>query len=289
MNAVATRLLRALSLLLLVAWLAGCATAKNPDPAEVVNRQIFAFNEGLDQYAIAPVATVYRDVTPQPVRIAVDNFFHNFQDAWSAINLLLQGRVIDAANDLMRFGLNTTFGFGGIIDWAGELGMERHDADFGITLGRWGAPPGAFLVLPVLGPSTVRDAIGLPADIKFSADQFVADVALRNSLGGLRLVNARAQLLAATNLLDDIVLDKYTFIRDAYLQRRQSLIFDGEPPELEPEEEGFPPPEPRISPDLLPDPPPAPDKPAPAAVTPTPTPVPAPVPAPGMPAPAPAR
>jgi phospholipid-binding lipoprotein MlaA len=261
-NAIATRLLRALSLLLTVAWLGGCATAQKPDPAEAVNRQIFAFNEGLDQYAIAPVATVYRDVTPQPVRIAVENFFHNFQDAWSAINLLLQGRVVDAANDMMRFGLNTTFGFGGIVDWAGELGMDRHDADFGITLGRWGAPPGAYLVLPVLGPSTVRDTIGLPADIKFSADQFVSDVALRNSLAGLRLVNARAQLLAATNLLDDIVLDKYTFVRDAYLQRRQSLIFDGEPPEPAPEDLGFPPAEPRIGPTLLPDPPAPPATPA---------------------------
>ena len=281
MNAHAMRLLRSLTLLVAAAWLGGCATAQKPDPAEAVNRQIFAFNEGLDQYAIAPVATVYRDVTPQPVRIAVDNFFHNFQDAWSAINLLLQGRVVDAANDLMRFGLNTTFGFGGIVDWAGELGMERHDADFGITLGRWGVPPGAYVVLPILGPSTVRDTVGLPADIKFSADQFVSDVALRNSLAGLRLVNARAQLLAATTLLDDIVLDKYTFIRDAYLQRRQSLIFDGEPPEPAPEDEGFPPPEPRIAPDLLPDPPPAPAKPASAPGTSAS--------APGTPASAPAR
>jgi phospholipid-binding lipoprotein MlaA len=277
------RLLRLLGLLLLAAWLGGCATAQNPDPAEAFNRQVFAFNEGLDKYAVAPVATFYRDLTPQPLRVAVDNFFHNFQDAWSAINLLLQGRLADAGNDLIRFGLNSTFGFGGIIDWAGELGLERHDADFGITLGRWGAPPGAFLVLPVLGPSTVRDTIGLPADLKFSADQFVSDVALRNSLAGLRLVNARAQLLAATSLLDDIVLDKYTFVRDAYLQRRQSLIYDGEPPE--PEEDGFPLPEPRIGPTLLPEPP-APPASAPAP-PPASAPAPAPAPAPGAPASAP--
>lgn len=226
---------------LAVAWLAGCATAQKPDPLESYNRKMFAFNEGLDKYAIAPVATVYRDLTPQPVRLAVDNFFHNFQDAWSAANLLLQGRIADAGNDLMRFGLNSTLGFGGIVDWAGELGLERHDADFGITLGRWGVPAGAYLVWPLIGPSTVRDTVGLPADIQFSADQFVSSVAVRNSLTGLRIVNTRSQLLAATGILDDIALDKYTFVRDAYLQRRLSLIYDGEPPEPELSPEGPPP------------------------------------------------
>jgi phospholipid-binding lipoprotein MlaA len=247
------RCLRALAWVLLAAWLGGCATVDRPDPIEPYNRKIFAFNEGVDKYAIAPVATVYRELTPQPVRVGVDNFFHNFQDAWSAVNLLLQGRIADAGNDLIRFGLNSTFGFGGIIDWAGELGLERHDADFGITLGRWGFEPGAYIVWPILGPSTVRDTVGLPADIYFSPDQQVNSVALRNSLSGLRIVNARSQLLAATRLLDDIVLDKYTFVRDAYLQRRRNLIYDGEPPDRE--EPEIPPAEPRRAPDLRPEPP----------------------------------
>ncbi|MEN9543967.1 MAG: hypothetical protein RLZZ598_800 [Pseudomonadota bacterium] len=238
---------------LLALGLGACATVDRPDPIEAYNRKIFAFNEGVDKYAIAPVATTYRDLTPQPVRIGIDNFFHNFQDAWSVVNLLLQGRIADAGNDLIRFGLNSTFGFGGIIDWAGELGLERHDADFGLTLGRWGFESGAYIVWPIFGPSTVRDTIGLPADIQFSPDQFVGSVALRNSLTGLRLVNARSQLLAATGLIDTIALDKYTFVRDAYLQRRRNLIYDGEPPDREDPE--MPPAEPRVAPDLRPEPP----------------------------------
>lgn len=211
--------------------LAGCATAQRPDPLEKLNRQVFAFNEGVDKYVIVPPATVYRDIVPQTIRLGVSNFFNNLRDAWSAVNLVLQGRFGDGASDFVRFGTNTVLGAGGFVDWASELGLDPHYEDFGQTLGRWGVPAGAYLVLPILGPSTIRDAVGLPVDIKASPDQIAHSVAVRNTLTAVRVVNARANLLGATGLLDDIALDKYTFIRDAYLQRRRSLIYDGAPPD----------------------------------------------------------
>lgn len=214
-----------------VLLLAGCATAQRPDPLEKLNREVFKFNEGVDKYVIVPPATVYRDLVPQTLRLGVSNFFNNLRDAWSAANLLLQGRFGDGASDIVRFGTNTVLGFGGFVDWASELGLEPHYEDFGQTLGRWGMPAGAYIVWPILGPSTVRDSIGLPVDIKASPDQIAHSVAVRNSLTAVRVVNARANLLGATGLLDDIALDKYTFIRDAYLQRRRSLIYDGAPPD----------------------------------------------------------
>jgi len=213
------------------ALLAGCATVERPDPLEKVNRQVFAFNETADQYAIAPVARVYRDIMPRLARIGIDNFFNNLKDGWSSINLLLQGRPGDSANDLMRFTTNTVLGIGGVLDWATEFGLEPHYEDFGQTLGVWGLPSGAYLVLPILGPSSLRDAAALPLDLQASPDQVSQSVALRNSLTGLRIVNTRARLLGATNLLDDIAFDKYSFVRDAYLQRRRSQVFDGSPPE----------------------------------------------------------
>lgn len=213
------------------AMLAGCATVERPDPLEKMNRQVFAFNETVDQYAVAPVARVYRDIVPRLARIGIDNFFNNLKDGWSAINLLLQGRPGDSANDLMRFTTNTVLGLGGVLDWATEFGLEPHYEDFGQTLGVWGMPAGAYLVLPILGPSSLRDAAALPLDIQASPDQVTQSVATRNTLTGVRVINTRANLLGATNLLDDIALDKYSFIRDAYLQRRRSQVYDGNPPE----------------------------------------------------------
>jgi phospholipid-binding lipoprotein MlaA len=216
---------------LAVSLLSACATVERPDPLEKMNRQVFAFNETVDEYAIAPVARVYRDIVPRLARIGIDNFFNNLKDGWSAINLLLQGRPGDSANDLMRFTTNTVLGIGGVLDWATEFGLEPHYEDFGQTLGVWGLPSGAYLVLPVLGPSSLRDAAALPLDFQASPDQVTPSVAARNSLAGLRILNTRARLLGATNLLDDIALDKYSFVRDAYLQRRRSQVFDGNPPE----------------------------------------------------------
>lgn len=218
----------------------GCATPQRPDPLERFNRDVFAFNEAVDKYVIVPPATLYRDLVPLGVRRSVDNFFNNLKDAWSAVNLLLQGRPGDATNDFMRFSVNTVLGIGGVFDVGTEVGLEPHREDFGQTLGRWGVEPGAYLMLPILGPSTLRDAVGLPVDFMASPDQIAETVETRNALTAVRVVNARAGLLGATDLLDDIALDKYTFVRDAYLQRRRNLVYDGEPPE-EDGERGDPP------------------------------------------------
>jgi phospholipid-binding lipoprotein MlaA len=221
-------LLPALSALVL---LTGCATTAKPDPLETVNRQVFALNDALDNNLIRPTAEVYQALVPRPARIAFTNFFGNVRDVWSAFNLLLQWRVQDAASDMFRFTTNSSFGLFGLIDVATELGIERHNEDFGQTLGRWGFPAGAYIVWPLLGPSTVRDSIGLPIDTLAAPDVFVADVPVRNMLTVTRLISTRANLLSATKVLDDIALDRYSFVRDAYLQRRRSLIYNGEPPD----------------------------------------------------------
>lgn len=224
-----------LGLLLVAAGLGGCATAQRPDPLEPWNRKVFAFNEGLDNAVLKPTATAYQKVVPRPVRTAATNFFNNISDLWSATNLFLQGRVTDGLSDVMRFGSNTVFGILGLADVASEMGMERHNEDFGQTLGHWGVGPGAYIVWPLLGPSTVRDSIALPIEQQVAPETFVSTVRMRNSLSVVRLVNTRANLLQAGNMLDGISLDKYTFMRDAYLQRRRSLVYDGDPPPLDDE------------------------------------------------------
>jgi len=211
--------------------LAGCATPERPDPLEKLNRKVYGFNETVDKYVIVPPARVYRNVVPDTIRLGVDNFFNNLKDAWSAVNLLLQGRPADSANDTMRFAVNTVLGIGGVVDWGSEMGLQPHYEDFGQTLGVWGFQPGAYIVWPILGPSTVRDSVGLPVDLKASPDQLASSIAASNTLTVVRVINARAGLLGATNLLDDIALDKYTFVRDAFLQRRRNLVYDGDPPE----------------------------------------------------------
>lgn len=211
--------------------LGGCATAARPDPLETVNRKIFAFNDALDDAVIRPAAEVYQAVLPRPVRVGFTNFFGNVRDVWSAFNLVLQGRIPEAATDVLRFTTNTVFGIYGFIDIATELGLERRGEDFGQTLGRWGFPAGAYIVWPILGSSTVRDSIGLPVDVLAAPQPFISDIALRNTLTVTQVISTRANLLKATQVLDDIALDRYSFVRDAYLQRRRSLIYNGEPPD----------------------------------------------------------
>lgn len=228
--------LRTVSIAVAALMLGGCAAITprlTGDPIEPVNRAVFKFNEALDKTVLVPVSTVYRDVTPSPVRTGISNFFHNFQDAWSAVNLLLQGRPGDAGQDMMRFGINTVFGLAGFIDWAEPLGLERHDEDLGQTLGVWGVGAGPYLMLPLLGPSTLRDVTDVPFALQISPDQLVHDTLVLNGMAAVRIVNARANLLGATQVIDEIALDKYQFIRDAYLQRRRSLIYDGNPPDEE--------------------------------------------------------
>lgn len=227
-----------------VAWLVavaaivlgGCATAPGGtrgDPLETMNRAVFSFNEKIDEELLKPAATSYQIIVPELVRGWVENFFGNFNDGWSAINQLLQAKPAAALEMGLKFGVNTVFGFGGFIDVAGA-GIERRSEDFGQTLGRWGIGPGPFLVLPVLGPSTVRDTVALAADWQAIPEAFVERGPERWALATVHVLSVRASLLAATRALDEIALDKYALVRDGYLARRRNLVYDGNPPE-EPE------------------------------------------------------
>lgn len=226
--------------LLLVATLllSACATIKDArggagqklDPWESWNRKVFAFNEGLDANLLKPVATVYAKIVPQIVRRSVDNFFGNAADAWSAINNILQGKFQPAFEDTVRFTTNSVFGFFGLLDIASEFGLNHHYEDFGQTLGTWGLGAGAYVVWPLFGPSTLRDSIALPLDRSFSPALVINDGRAQWGITVLQVINTRANLLGASQLLDDIALDKYYFLRDAYLQRRRSLVFDGDEP-----------------------------------------------------------
>jgi phospholipid-binding lipoprotein MlaA len=228
--------LRWLSAGLLAALLAGCAsgpTASARDPLEPMNRKISSFNEGLDAVLLKPVATAYKSVTPSMVRTGVSNFFGNLGDVWSAFNSMAQLKVANAADNGFRVGVNTFFGLGGVLDVASEMNIERHKEDFGQTLGRWGVPAGPYLVLPVFGPSTVRDASAFTIDTRANPVRHVDHDLTRNSLYALRLVETRANLLRAGNVLDEAALDKYSFTRDVYLQLRRAQITNGNESESE--------------------------------------------------------
>jgi phospholipid-binding lipoprotein MlaA len=236
----------ALAALCLLAAMAGCATVdggapgnrqsagQKLDPWENWNRKVFSFNESLDEHVLKPVATAYQKVVPSFVRTGVHNFFSNAEDAWSAVNNLLQGKGQAAFEMMVRFNTNTVFGLGGILDIASEAGIERQPEDFGQTLGRWGLPAGAYIVWPVLGPSSVRDSAALPLDRLASPAVVFSSYADEAVILSLQLIDTRANLLGATKVIDDIALDKYTFVRDAYLARRRSLVYDGNPPDNEP-------------------------------------------------------
>lgn len=219
---------RAIALALaLGATLAGCASGPNPrDPYEKFNRQMFKFNDAVDQAALKPAATAYKRVLPTFVQTGVSNFFGNLSDAWSGVNNLLQGKGQEGMSDIMRFSVNTTFGLGGLLDIGSEAGMPKHNEDFGQTLGAWGIVPGPYLMLPLLGPSTVRDTVVMPLDIAADPWGYKEPVAWRNVGIALRAVDQRATVLDASNLMEEAALDRYEFIRDGFLQRRQSRITD---------------------------------------------------------------
>jgi phospholipid-binding lipoprotein MlaA len=226
--------------LLSLALLGGCASTNNPrDPLEPLNRAIYQFNDGLDKVIMKPVATVYREVLPEFARTGVTNFFNNLYDIITALNNLLQGKVADAASDVGRIAVNTTVGVAGFIDVATEIGLEKHKEDFGQTLGRWGLGDGPYLQIPFLGPSSFRDAIGLFVDYKVDPIRWIwrDHVATRNSVWGLYFINLRANLLDSTKILEEAALDPYEFQRDAYLQRRRNLVYDGNPPPQKEEED----------------------------------------------------
>lgn len=225
-----------LRVLLILSVLTGCASGPNAnprDPFEPFNRGVYQFNDAVDTAVLKPVATAYRDVVPSPVRKGVNNFFGNLQDAWSFVNNALQLKGEAAMDSFFRFGVNTVIGLGGILDVATEMNIEKHTRDFGHTLGYWGVGPGPYIVLPLLGPSTLRDTAALPVDMQGDLVAGISDVPTRNTLTAVRIVDTRADLLKATAMLDEVALDKYTFVRDAYLQRRRSVIFDGNPPSEE--------------------------------------------------------
>ncbi len=216
-------------LLLAAMLLGGCATTGpvNPrDPLEPFNRNMMELNDNLDSVLLKPTATAYKKVVPPMIRTGVSNFFNNLGDAWTFVNSVLQFRPVEAQESFARFHINTFFGMGGIFDLASDFNIERHKEDFGQTLGRWGMPPGPYVVLPVFGPSTLRDTLALPIDRQFDPVRFAPSGAERNSLYVLRAVDARSNLLRVGNVIEEAALDRYSFTREAYLQKRRADVFD---------------------------------------------------------------
>jgi len=224
--------LRAAASALVLLAAAGCATtATDPrDPFEGFNRAMYAFNDGLDEVALKPVSRAYKAIAPEPLRGMVRNFFANIDDVFNGLNNLLQGKPLDAVTDWARFGFNTVFGVLGINDVASEMGLEKHNEDFGQTFAVWGVGNGPYLVLPFFGPYTLRDSAGLVLDWESDPVVRARPIALRNSLIATRFVSKRTDFLDASRVMDEAALDRYVFLRDAYLQRRRSLIYDGNPP-----------------------------------------------------------
>jgi phospholipid-binding lipoprotein MlaA len=212
----------------------GCATTSgtpNPkDPWEGYNRPMYEFNDTVDKAVLKPISQGYQKVTPDFVQQGVSNFFENLQDLGTGLNNLLQGKLTEGAGDLGRLVVNSTIGILGLWDVATPMGLEKHHEDFGQTLGWWGVPPGPYFIIPLLGPSTLRDAPARYVDPSFAYNRGIDDVAARNSLFGLDVVRTRANLLKAEKVLDEAALDRYSFTRDAWLQRRRNMVFDGKPP-----------------------------------------------------------
>lgn len=191
---------------------------------------MYGFNQSVDEAILKPVSKAYKEGLPEIVQTGVRNFFSNIADIFISVNNLLQGKVIDAANDGLRFAVNTTIGGFGLLDWASEMGLEKHNEDFGQTFGRWGVSDGPYFVWPLLGSSTARDSVGQVLDIKFDPVANHKPITPRNAMYLTRAVSKRADLLDASRILEEAALDKYVFERDAYLQRRRNLIYDGNPP-----------------------------------------------------------
>jgi phospholipid-binding lipoprotein MlaA len=231
--------MRSLAALLLAALLAGCATTGDRDPKdpwEGFNRKSYAFNEKLDEVVLKPAARGYVKVVPAFAREGVNNFFDNLDDIGTTLNNFLQGKPREGASDLGRFVVNTFLGVFGLWDIATPMGLEKHYEDFGQTLGVWGVQPGPYLVLPLLGPSTARDAPAKVVDPSWYYSEYVNPESIYWGLWGLDKVRIRANLFQSEKLLDEAALDKYTFLRDAWLQRRRNMVYDGNPPRVKEEE-----------------------------------------------------
>jgi len=227
-----------------VILMTGCASTQQNervakiDPFEPMNRAVFSFNEVADDYVIKPIAQAYKFVLPEFVRTGVTNFFSNINDVLIAANNLLQGKPDNAANDIGRFLINSTIGILGLFDVATDMGLDKNKEDFGQTLGVWGLPDGPYVVLPFFGASNVRDTVGFVVDIEtdfiLNTDKLNKDQKIGSTV--LRVVNRRAELLDASQLLEDAAFDKYSFMRDGYLQRRRNQIYDGNPPPMKEED-----------------------------------------------------
>lgn len=221
---------RCLTVLMLTLVLAGCSTTRGQpdarDPFEGFNRAMFTFNDKLDQVALKPVATVYQTILPSFVQTAVGNFFGNMGDVWTAFNHFLQGNIEKGLSDTMRVAVNTTFGFAGVLDISSEAGLPKHKQDLGLTLGVWGVPSGPYVVLPVLGSSTLRDSVMVPLDYKGDPWGRVTPVHTRNAGTIVQFIDRRAVFLDASNLLEDAAFDRYEFVKDAFLQQRASKVDD---------------------------------------------------------------
>ena len=216
--------------------LQGCASLRGPDPAdplEPMNRKVTSFNDLADDLVLRPVAIIYGQVLPTPVRKGIGNFFSNQSDVMSFFNSLLQLKVDAASKNAMRVAINTTIGLGGIIDWATEFRIDKHKEDFGQTMAFWGVSSGPYVVLPFFGPSTVRDSMGFAIDTKTDVNQQLKDIGARNTMTILRLTDKRERFLSLSDAVKQASLDPYTFTRDAYLQKRLNDIYDGNPPMLD--------------------------------------------------------
>jgi phospholipid-binding lipoprotein MlaA len=207
------------------------AAPVNYDPFEPVNRAIFGFNDTVDAAVIKPVARAYVDYVNDGIRLTIGNMLSNLTDLWTGFNQLLQGKPGLAISDFSRFLINSTLGFVGMADVAREVGLEKHREDFGQTLGKWGVGAGPYLVLPILGPSSVRETAGLPLDFAGNPMSYIKDNTEFWAAWAARTIDTRAGLLPAEKILEGAALDKYSFIRDGYLQRRRNLVYDGNPPE----------------------------------------------------------
>ena len=234
--------IRGAAALLLAVLVAGCATNGNPrDPFEPLNRKVYAFNSAIDKAVLAPTARAYDEYVPYVFRYSFRSFVSNIDDVWIGVNNLLQGKPGQAVSDWTRVLLNTTFGFFGFSDPASEMGFAKHREDFGQTLGVWGVPTGPYLVLPLFGPSSFRGTTGLATDMVIDPTRHIVD-SDEASLGiwSVNVIETRAGLLKASNLLQGAALDEYSFVRDGYLQRRRSQVYDGDPPFEDEEEEKLP-------------------------------------------------
>ena len=225
---------------LIVAMSGGCATVHGPpnenDPLESYNRAMFSFNEGFYDYVLDPIVDAYQTITPDFMQTGVSNFFNHLNDVLVMFNSLLQFKFMDFAHTFTRFIYNTFFGFFGLIDVAKHMGLPKLSEDFGQTLGAWGVPAGPYFMQPFLGPSTIRDTFGDYVDWTYMdpVNLHIDDKMTRYGLIGLKAIDTRMGLLKVNNVVTKATIDKYAFIRDAYLQRRQYLVYDGNPPREKP-------------------------------------------------------